>query len=529
MLYPATYRERCATQRKLFIFGYIWEVAAVFLIFFLLSNVVIKVKITMDKYLLQILHEINTIIIPDLGALTITNAATGEIMFMSYLKYDDGKLWKHIAEKEGMDENDAKNLIAKYVREIKLKLDQGETYDMYQFGRFFKNNDGDIDFLNWSEIPAPGSVDEIPATAPVVVEEANSEEANTEEEVVSAVQEEEIVSEPVAGISVEEREEAREIEAANSSTEDAVELQPQITPAVTTDLDAILKAAETPAESVETKDAETSVERSIETQEAKEEVKKEEIPVEAPVSHAELDTPSPELPKEEKVEEVLKEKLEKSKTENIYLTPEEVSTIETLNIEVPTTETKEPASAPQKKKKGAGYWLVMILGMLVIFGGTFAFVFYEELKGSSTEKTEKVEKKEAPEEYLDEIISEENSEVSEETMLEERSDVPTPEFNETGKKAEKVAPAVPVETKAKTTTNTQANASSSGNFHVIVGSFGVEENARKLANKLSSEGKNASVLGPKNGMYLVSAGSFATQAEAASEVSSIGNAWILKK
>jgi hypothetical protein len=104
----------------------------------------------MDKYLQQILLEVNTIIIPGLGALTITNAKSGDTMFMPFLKHDDGKLTKHISEKEGMSENDAKNLIAKYVREINLKLDQGETYDMFQFGRFIKTKDGEIDFQSWN-------------------------------------------------------------------------------------------------------------------------------------------------------------------------------------------------------------------------------------------------------------------------------------------------------------------------------------------------------------------------------------------
>ena len=75
----------------------------------------------MDKYLLEILKEINTIIIPGLGALTITDASSGDIMFMTYLKHDDGQLAKYIAKNEGIDETEAKNLIAKYVREITTK------------------------------------------------------------------------------------------------------------------------------------------------------------------------------------------------------------------------------------------------------------------------------------------------------------------------------------------------------------------------------------------------------------------------
>ena len=62
----------------------------------------------MDQYLIQILKETNTIIIPDLGALTITSEEQNEIMLMPFLKHDDGKLANHIAEKEGIDGVEAK-------------------------------------------------------------------------------------------------------------------------------------------------------------------------------------------------------------------------------------------------------------------------------------------------------------------------------------------------------------------------------------------------------------------------------------
>lgn len=130
----------------------------------------------MDKYLLEILKSVNTIIIPGLGALTITNHDTGEIMFMSYLKHDDGKLTQYIVEHEGYEELEAKNIVAKYVREIQLTLDKGETYDMFQFGSFFKNGD-DIDFKNWEG--ASKSVDiadtSITETEEVIVKEKTQE------------------------------------------------------------------------------------------------------------------------------------------------------------------------------------------------------------------------------------------------------------------------------------------------------------------------------------------------------------------
>ena len=99
----------------------------------------------MDKYLLQILLETKTIIIPDLGALTITNEETGEVMFMSYLKYDDGALVKFISEKENISEEEAKSLITKYVAVIENKLDEGQEYEMAGFGKFYKK-DGEIEF-----------------------------------------------------------------------------------------------------------------------------------------------------------------------------------------------------------------------------------------------------------------------------------------------------------------------------------------------------------------------------------------------
>ena len=108
----------------------------------------------MNNYLLQLLKEAKTLIIPGLGALTVTNESTGEILFMPYLKFDDGTLAKHIASKENMEINDATNLISKFVREVTLELDKGNSYDMYQFGRFVKV-DGEIAFEAWNGNTAP--------------------------------------------------------------------------------------------------------------------------------------------------------------------------------------------------------------------------------------------------------------------------------------------------------------------------------------------------------------------------------------
>lgn len=163
----------------------------------------------MDKYLIEILKQFNTIIIPDLGALTIVNAVTNEVMFMPYLKYDDGKLAQYIAEKEGWSENDAKNLIAKYVREINTKLDQGESYDMYNFGSFYKNEEGDIEFKTWEFDPLKEAID----TPPVIeIPEEENTQNNPEKEVPESIKvpAEEIIEEKVDSSSVEHVEEVED-------------------------------------------------------------------------------------------------------------------------------------------------------------------------------------------------------------------------------------------------------------------------------------------------------------------------------
>ncbi|MEJ6583108.1 MAG: SPOR domain-containing protein [Crocinitomicaceae bacterium] len=137
----------------------------------------------MDKYLLEILKSVNTIIIPGLGALTITNHDTGEIMFMSYLKHDDGKLAQYIVDHEGFEELDAKNLIAKYVREIQLTLDKGESYDMYQFGSFYKDGD-DIDFKNWEKSSVKSETEEV---EPTVIGEKIEVQEKLEDEVIEEI------------------------------------------------------------------------------------------------------------------------------------------------------------------------------------------------------------------------------------------------------------------------------------------------------------------------------------------------------
>ena len=141
----------------------------------------------MKNYLSDILKETNTIIIPGIGALTMTDRTSGEVMFMPFLKHDDGALAKYIAQQEGCEESEAKNIVANYVRDIEAKLNAGESYDIVQFGSFRKDNSGDLIFEQYK-----GSVDTLaPIDLPTghVLEDQPLQEINhASEEVVDTKQ-----------------------------------------------------------------------------------------------------------------------------------------------------------------------------------------------------------------------------------------------------------------------------------------------------------------------------------------------------
>jgi len=419
----------------------------------------------MDKYLLEILKDVNTIIIPGLGALTITNIDTGEIMFMGFLKHDDGQLSKYIAEKESWDENEAKNLIAKYVREITLKLDQGESYDMYEFGSFVKNEDGEIEFRNWEQ-----------------GDSSKTDESKTEIESKSEVPEPEIKED------IEEE-----------SKKEVIESQ-VIIPAPETE-----KVEERKEEVEQEEPAEpTKVEVKAEEPESKKaditEEKKEEkpTPVVATASKKDLTIVEREAIKkgEEKLESLRKQKEEQNK---------------------------------EKKRRGAGFYILLVLVAAILSGGTYFALNYNEMKqhipflADKEEPTESIDHKKEMEELLQ--IDETEDEI-EEGSTDSEMDEATPESEELDSEDQESLEddipeeitQEPEEEKIEPTITTSSN----GSFHIIAGAFSSAENAERFGNKMRDEGYTVKV-GPGKGMSLVSIGSYPTRSEAENALSSVRN------
>lgn len=121
----------------------------------------------MKQYLQAILQETNTVIIPNLGALTLTGNASDEIMFMSYLKYDDGKLVKFISSTDGISEEEAKEKINQFVNEVEAGLEVNRKVELPNFGLFFKNSEGEIEFAVGSHTQSVSTTASVEKEVPV--------------------------------------------------------------------------------------------------------------------------------------------------------------------------------------------------------------------------------------------------------------------------------------------------------------------------------------------------------------------------
>jgi|GEM_PF-586073 len=495
----------------------------------------------MNNYLLQLLKEVKTIIIPGLGALTLTNEASGEMLFMPYLKYDDGNLAKHISEKEGMDINDAKNLIAKFVREVTAELDKGNSYDMYQFGSF-KKIDGDVAFDQWNS--GKSNEEGAPIVEEPIVEEPIIEEPIVEEPVAIEIEEPIIKPEPVVALAVE----PVIIEEPISEPEPIVELAVEPTIVPEPQIDQEKTTVDQPEESIST--TEKVIAAAVISDVVMDLVEEK---TEAPISAE----PKP-IVVESAVVEVVPEPTKPIET--VAPVVEASRTIEEPVIVAPTTEkpvdlSKKPAAKqpeqPKKKRRVLGY---VLWGFLVLFmgGATYVAINFNTLKkdfpiladlaGENNHKAlEKTDLAKGKEEVVAEEVddSEKNFDSVVEPIAEQE---PTPEPQP---EPEPVVIEQPKPVKTTTTAKKPRPKQSSGSssvvigkpdpskpYHVVGGSFGSEANAKRFARELIGKGQPSVMVGEFNGMYRVSIASFSTKEEAVQAHSTLKDvvpqAWVFK-
>lgn len=525
----------------------------------------------MDKYLLEILQESNTIIIPGLGALTVTNKETGETMFMPYLQHDDGKLASFISEKDGVDEADAKNIVAKYVREIQAELNKGEPYSIFGLGEFIKADDGDIEYSHASNSQLATKPDE---------ETAAVTEVPVEEEVEALITAPELIDEtPTETEGAEE-----EVETPTESTDDDIASQE---PVVVADEPVVESEVESTTEDIENAPEEVepvaeSVEEDFpvdETPETPEAVIPEETHIESTfisepeviseseeeLNNPEIDIKNSDLTNEEvHVKEAIKEALENTpEPEEIVapilskkvvapeVKPEPIAAMGGIISEEPLVDENSDNGegeneVKQKEKPSARFWITMItLSIVIIGGGAYIGRNYNELKQHVPFLADDIEKdsldtvdyknqklKSANDNSREYTPKTETSELDESTdengMTDETS---TPENVEKPKVVEK--PKTVEKPKVVERPKVTVSPSSGGHYHIIAGAFSSIDNANRLVDQYKKQGlSGASVI--KNGnLNAVSMQSYATSEQARADLSKMNGiasgAWILYK
>src|SRR5690606_33962847 len=150
----------------------------------------------MNNYLKELFETENTVIIPGFGALTMVNRSKNELMFMSFMKHNDGTLINWIAEKEGCDVEEAKKKVELFVDELNFSINSGKSFEIAGLGFFEKDSAGDIQFVQNEmsseettpivETPIPEVKEEVIINEPEVIEHIAEvvQEEKTEEEIV---------------------------------------------------------------------------------------------------------------------------------------------------------------------------------------------------------------------------------------------------------------------------------------------------------------------------------------------------------
>jgi len=486
----------------------------------------------MNKYLQELLKLAKTVIIPGLGALTITNDKTGDLFFMSYLKHDDGKLAEFIASKEGIELIDAKNNLAKYVREITALLDKGESFDIFNFGKFKKDASGEIVFEQATKIEHKLSestfsidVNEKLAAQLETVTEIDSEKNQIKEQpsldtilnekVDENKKEEEIIEKEIvkSDVNINQENVSTQIES-NTNTE--LKEDKAVTLDLTEPLDDTIEDKQelTSSETSPIVEEEITESKSVSTiknvpEEKIENVKPEELTTSKNQDNNES-TPAVD-------ENKTLSSSETTSSENLVEEKNKATNSELKNSKEDSTEKEIIETIPLAPKKNANK--KRIIGILIpMIIASFAFL-YPKFFNSSNKAKEKAslveheEKQDNSQQLEDSSHNTPSEEVKVEETVQATNTVPQP-----------VTP--PITPAPVTTTKTQpvyqqpitSNVQKTNiatQIQVIVGSFTQKENALKFNQTLIQKGYTNGSIIENGGVILLSLGSFPTVQEAA--------------
>ncbi len=429
----------------------------------------------MDKFLRQLLEQNDKVILPDFGAIVIEDKEQGNLMFNEYLKYNDGKLDELLVKKSNMDLQEAQNSVAKYVRDVQLELDKGESYDIYGLGSFSKNNDGEIEF--------EGSLNQESSTSNEPIATQNDDNTEHTKEKPS---------------SDDQKNDTHEVSDTSSSKEKKESASSDTKP------------------STDEHQKDASAEKSS--------------------NSAHKDVTSKKANKKDKVASKSKDASSKK------------SASEKKSKQKDTKKSSAGKKQKDKKRKTSPVlWVVLIIVILAGAGATYVYFNYDQVESymgwdefddSAEGKNKKIAEnsgdsqteKDASEDEGQASKSKDNAQpASKEDQSKSEDDNKGKDEADDQQNSKKTANE---SSDTKNAASSQFNQSSSGNYHLIAGTFKQLANAKGLVTNLKSKGLDAKIIGKLNGMHYVSAQSFPSSQAAKKAVITVRQkapgAWIYK-
>lgn len=435
----------------------------------------------MNKYIIEFLKQEGRVIIPDFGCLSLSD--DGKVVFNTYIKFDDGKLSSFICEQTGSDKQDVINKISAWARELQAQVNTGVDFELVGLGTFYKTGPDEIDFRSGAaSVASTSPVEEKPKVETPTETEPSPEAtqatvvADIEPVEVQAAQETEVPTEEAVVPKAKKTKDAKETQIAQPTAKESKQKQNIYIPPVLGETK-VEREKNTSLDDVLGKN--TSEENRVEVEAATVENPIEEIHETA----AEPETPS--APIVETVETVTPI-VEKAIAEDKPIAETEP---------IPNTE-----EVTVKRKRGVFFYINIFLLFLIIGLSVFAFMYTDEISKWLGIKTESV----LPE-PKDEVENTDTLPVSEEVVEEIVEEIPQEEI-------------VPAPDDQPIIEQTPAVAAG-GSFHIIVGTFGLKENADRLVQKIRDAGYDGKIITSTANGHTVSFHSYNTKDEAANQIS----------
>ena len=471
----------------------------------------------MEKYLQLLLKEVNTVIIPGLGALTITNYKTGEIMFMPYLKYDDGKLSSFIKDKAEISEEDAKSLISVKVESILSNLNNGSNASLSGLGFFSKDSSGDVIFSN-NSIESENKPEELEASfsEDTLIDEI----IVVEPEIVDSFLESTPVSIPVDIVS-------------GSSIDSDVDKKEDVSVEKKKSLFGIFNKAAIDKEVINEIENNEEIKNNQAFQVADSVVIVENDIVETVIEEENI------IQDDDEQKEVIVESLTEESLLNTIIPEDNINlesegeSVKESDLEDVFPESDQDDDVVVKKKKGIGFFVKIFLLLLVVGSGVLVginfknvqdhipFLSHKKEVSDEQKMISKLESDKTKPSVNDGVKSEELIETPEEVHVEPKSNTIS---NDDKSRSNHLS------SKVSTSLNEPLDVKQT--FYIVLGSFSNKSNADRSVSKLISEGKNSAITVERNGKFLVTISNYSNIDDANSGLKSVketfSKAWILK-